>query len=678
MGQISNNGFLKELLSLQQDGKQAISAPTTWTSQKPLLEVSTDIDNDINQLCNSILYDSGKNTTARWHFLIGSPGNGKSAALGRLYRTLVDQHSCRIYDEIKTEIHDLEPGEVPYALYVYEKVELYPSVMIVQDASVVRNPYEPNVDPAKDLVLTLEEAWDKGISLVVCTNRGVVEKAVRERYLNQEINSKSWFKLLKNIVENKTLSQNWTFDCRKPVFEDAVVTHRCLDSKSLLIGDDVFDRIVHKAIDESKWTVCASCDVSALCPFKSNRDWLTDDNSRGTFLQILRRAEVLSGQVIVLREALALLSLILAGCPRDYGNRHPCQWVREKARSNDVFALAMRRIYMSVFASFSTYGLEVEKKLNTQQKEFLRFLNDLAKETSNEAGSALNHVIYSKSPPSTDVGVGRLTGSKGILAEIDPWHESLPQYFIDEWDGEYPVTAKCVHPLFTEIERRCTLTWMKLEELIEFTSLHDSSRCYWALRRWSSNFLLHFGGLLEGRTYWGTELDEFIRVLEIVYKDPNTRTVEEKRRINELDRQLEDLLIASETENLDNVDVVRLSDNVTLSGRWVSENLRPRIEIGKKLESLSLTIKFDVGETASLGARAFPWLSKHLHGKLDTRCFPKELLRGVVDARIRAAAKGNRSYAFADNDIKLTIRDGDGGEYILTRIDGDVDIESSS
>ena len=283
MNTVPNNGFLKELLSLQQDGKQAISAPTTWSTQKPLLEVSTDIDTDINQLCNSILHDGGKNKTARWHFLIGSPGNGKSAALGRLYRILVDQHSCRLSDENKTPIHDLEPGDVPYALYVYEKDNPYTSVMIVQDASVVRDPYGSNVDPAKDLVFTLEEAWDKGISLVVCTNRGVIEKAVRERYLNQEVNSKTWFKLLKNIVENKNAAQNWTFDCRKPVFETAEVTHRYLDSKSLLIGDDVFDRIVHKAIDESNWSVCTSCEVSTLCPFKSNRDWLADETQEELF-----------------------------------------------------------------------------------------------------------------------------------------------------------------------------------------------------------------------------------------------------------------------------------------------------------------------------------------------------------------------------------------------------------
>ena len=674
----TNNEFLKEILTLQQDGKQAISAPTNWTSQKPLLEVDTDIDSDINRLCNSMLNDGGKNNTARWHFIIGSPGNGKSAALGRLYRNLVDKHSCRMLDESKTAIGDLEPTDVPYALFVYEENEPYASAMIVQDASVVRNPYEPNVDPANDLVFTLEEAWDKGISLVVCTNRGVIEKAVRDRYLNQEINSKSWFKVLKNIIDNKMSVQEWTFDSQKSVFENTEVTHRYLDSKSLLVSDDVFDRIVQKATESSKWAICTSCEVSALCPFKSNRDWLANENARATFFQILSRAEVLSGQVIVLREALAFLSLILAGCPRDYGNSHPCQWVRDKARSDDIFALAMRRIYMSVFASFTTYGLEVETKLSVQQKESLGLLNELAKESNHETSRTLSHVVYNSSPPSTDVGVGRMTGFNGILAEIDPWHESLPQAFIDAWDSDYSATAECVHPFFTEIEKRCNQTWMKLEELIEFTTSHDAPRCYWALRRWSSNFLIHFGGLLEGRSYWGKELDEFIRVLETIFKDPSKRTTEEKRRISELDRQLEELLATSEADYSDNAEVVRLSDYVTLSGRWVSENLRPRIDVSKKPESISLTIKFDVGETASLGAQAFPWLSKHLHGKLDTRCFPRELLRGVLDARIRAAAKGNKSYAFADNDVRLTISDGDGGEYTLSRIDGDVDIESSS
>jgi len=39
--------------------------------------------------------------------------------------------------------------------------------MLVQDASVVRNPFVPDVDPASDIVATLADAWEKGSSLVM-------------------------------------------------------------------------------------------------------------------------------------------------------------------------------------------------------------------------------------------------------------------------------------------------------------------------------------------------------------------------------------------------------------------------------------------------------------------------------------------------------------------------------
>jgi len=678
-GEGKNNDFLVDLLALQQDGKQAISAPTNWTTQEPLLEVATEIDGIIEQLGETILLGDSNNTIARWHFFIGSPGNGKSAAMGKLCRHLVKNRSCRIMDEHGVSIDELEPTSVPYALRVYEKENPFASAMVVQDASVVRNPFAPDVDPASELVATLEEAWGKGISLVVCTNRGVLEKAYRERYLDRDFNTKSWFKIMREFVENGDitidgdLGGDWVFDSRKHVFTKAKVTFSYLDNHSLLLGDDVFDRLVQKAANESHWATCSECEQSPLCPFKANRDWLADANARSKFLHVLRRAEVLSGQIIVFREALAFLSLVLAGCPRDYGTNHPCQWVRDKVQANDVFALAMRRIYMNVFASFSSYGLEVDAIFRERQVKALSLLNKLAKNSNHDASQHLEHVMNS-SPPSTDVGVRRLTGSQGFLAEIDPWCECLPQDFLDEWDGNLAVMATREHPLFTEIEKQCTQTWSQLEELIESTPSHEAPRCYWALRRWSSNFLLHFGGLLEGRTCWGKELDEFIKVLETIVRDPAQRTTEEKRRIRELDRQLEALLAAGGTERSDQ-DTVPLSESVTLSGRWVADNLRPRIDAGRKSGSLSIAVIFQGGEKAALGARAFLWLSKHLHGKLDTRCFPRELLTGVVDARIRASAKGRNAYAFADDDVELVISAGKDSTFTLSRFDGDVHVE---
>lgn len=675
-----NNDFLVDMLTLQQDGKQAISAPTNWTKQEPLLEVATEIDVIIKRLGDTILLNDGNNKVARWYFFIGSPGNGKSAAMGKLCRYLIRDHSCRIRDEHDVYIEELEPTSIPYALRIYEDGNQFASAIIVQDASVVRNPFAPDVDPASELVATLKDAWEKGISFIVCTNRGVLEKAYLKYYLDRDFNTKLWFKIMRELIENGDitmdgkLGEDWIFDSRKHVFNSTKVTFSYLDNRSLLLGNDVFERLIQKATNESRWTACMACEQSSLCPFKANRDWLLDKDARGKLLQVLRRAEVLSGQIIVFREALAFLSLVLAGCPRDYRDNHPCQWVRDKVQSNDIFALAIRRIYMSVFASFSSYGLEIDPKFRKQQLKALSLLNTLARDSNHDASEYLKHVI-NKPPPSTDVGVKRLTGSQGFLTEIDPWCECLPQDFLDKWDGDLAVTAACKHSLFTEIEKRCTQTWSQLEELIESTPSHEAPQCYWALRRWSSNFLMHFGGLLEGRTCWGKELDEFIKVLEMITKESVNRTTKEKRHIRELDSQLETLLAAGVNEHSDQK-AVPLSDTVTLSGDWVAANLKPRLDASRKSGSLSITVEFKGGEKAAIGARAFLWLCKHLNSKLDTRCFPRELITGVVDARIRASAKGPIAYAFANEDVTLLIDDGKDRIIKLIRYDeGDVDVE---
>ena len=682
--EVRDNNFLLNLLALQQDGRHAISAPTNWTSQIPLLEVSAETDGIIDKLCDSILLDTdnSKGSIARWHFFIGSPGNGKSAAMGKLCRFLISDRSCRILDEDDKPIQDLDPTAVPYALRIYEKGNPFASAMVIQDASVVRNPFAPDVDPASELVASIEEAWEKGISLVVCTNRGILEKAYRERYLDQEFNKKSWFKILKECVENADvttegeLKKDLAFKSSRPVFDKTKVTFSFLDNNSLLLGSKVFESLVQKATDESSWTTCVSCEQSSLCPFKANRDWLADAHARKNFLRVLLRAEVLSGQIIVFREALAFLSFVLAGCPRDYGNNHPCQWVRERARANDIFSLAMRRIYMCVFASFSSYGLEFEREFSERQLKALSMLNGLAKGSELDLNRHLEHLM-NNAAPSTDVGVRRLTGPQGFLAESDPWCECLPQEFLDMWDGDLAVTAACEHPMFTELERACTRIWRQLEELVESTPSHEALECYWAIRRWSSNFLVHFGGLLEGLTRWDTELDEFIKILEIVSNDPGKWTRDENRRIRKLNTQLENLLAAGANGH-SGQETVPLSESVSLSGRWVSDNLRPRIDRRKKSTGLSVTVEFQQGEKATLSARTFLWLSKHLHCNLDTRCFPSELLTGMADARIRASARGDKAYAFADDDVDLLIGTGEDEVLVLSRNYGDVHVERTT
>ncbi len=164
-----DNNFLNELLDLQQDGKKSISAQINW-SEEPLLNVEAPIDKKIDELAgNMLLGKDGNNSVAKWFFLIGSPGNGKSAAVGSLVRKLKDK--CKI-DVDGTPIDELDPESkvVPYEIAIREGKNPYPSAKVIQDASVVREPFDSKIDAANDLISAIKEAWEKGISLVVCSN----------------------------------------------------------------------------------------------------------------------------------------------------------------------------------------------------------------------------------------------------------------------------------------------------------------------------------------------------------------------------------------------------------------------------------------------------------------------------------------------------------------------------
>lgn len=669
------NDFLLELLALQQDGKHAISAPTNWTTHEPLLEVATDVDGIVDELQDAVLVGSDGNQTARWHFFVGSPGNGKSAAMGKLCRRLISVKGCQVRDEGGIAIADLEPTAIPYAINVYEGSNKFASVQIVQDASVVRNPFSPDVDPARELLDTLKNAWEKGISLVVCTNRGVLEKAHRDNQIKTDVNTTPWFKVVTAVVSNNSslsgeVESVRDFDSRKPVFRRVKTGYSYLDDRSLLLGRDTFERLIHKATIDAHWTCCASCSVHLMCPFKANRDWLADDLTRGHVLKLMTRAEVLSGQIIVFREALAIISLILAGCPRDYDGMHPCEWVRAKVTSHEVFALATRRIYMSLFASSSPYGLEAVEALRRRQLDAFRGLcNAISQSGTPTTSAAIGHILEIN-PPTTDVGATRLLGEHGVITALDPCREALPSDFYDKWDSDLDAVPMDNKPCITDIERACLTIWKELEQSLELVADYSVSEAHWALRRWSSNFLLHLAVLLEGRSAWEVELDEFAKLLGLMAKPVEQRSMKDKRTIRQLEARLDALLNAVTGERA--TTTIRLSEAVTLAGQWVREKLRPKTVTSGASGSVSLAIDFEGVERTMFAAPMYLWLTRLAAGKLDTRCFPQELLAGVEDARVRAAAKGK--YAFHDNDVELIVNTSGGELFTLARIDGDVDV----
>jgi hypothetical protein len=394
-----------------------------------------------------------------------------------------------------------------------------------------------------------------------------------------------------------------------------------------------------------------------------------DDEARTRVLQLLKRAEVLSGQVIVFREALAIISLVLAGCPRDYNHGHPCEWVREAIVHNDVFSLATRRIYMCLFASYSPHGLEPVVVLRKRQLTALRWLCKAMDEGNAESRAAMIRVVTPQ-PPSTDVGVTRILGAPGIMASLDPCRESLPADFYGRWDADFEAMPDEGGSLFTLIEQACVTVWKELEECLELASEYSVPEAHWALRRWSSNFLLHFGSLIEGRSAWSKELDVFAELLTLVATSPENRTLEQKRSIRQLDTQVESLLNTVAGRQAESI--VQLSEAVTLSGQWVRDNLKPRTIASEESGSVSLAVEFEGGERAVFGAPMYLWLTRRADGKLDARCFPQELLSGATDARVRAASKGK--YAFESNDVELVVDTGKGQVFRLARFDGEVDV----
>lgn len=666
------NDFLLDLLTLQQDGKHAISAPTNWTTQPPLLQVTTKVDDIVKDLVESVLTNEGSNEVGRWFFFIGSPGNGKSAAVGDLCRRLIDIKGCTIADQDGDNIEELLPTAIPYALDVYEPGKKYPSVLIVQDASVVRNPYSPDVDPARELVQSLELAWEKGLSLVLCTNRGVLEKAQRDNQTNREINSKPWFRILTAVVGADTqggIGDEHTFSYgSRTVFRRVLISHYPLDKRSLLESDSL-DQLLQRATEPDRWTSCLECSARRMCPFKTNQEWLANDLGRRQVLRLLRRAEVYSGQVIVFREALAIISLILAGCPSDYRSIHPCAWVQEKRSLGDVFSLAARRIYMSLLASSGPRGLDPPGPLQVRQRDALRWLSRFVG-ADDPAGAALRHVVRSEAP-STDVGANRLLGRHGVMAQLDACREALPLEFYDRWDADV-MTSMHENPLVSQIEHSCVGIWQGLEEAIESAASHEAADAHWALGRWSSNYLVHLGASIEGLTSFSAELDEFAELLALVRVPAESRSIGDKRRIRSLDTRLESLFFSVNGDTSTGPQSVRLSEAVLLEGQWVADELRPRIGAANDSGSASLMIRFQGNETATLTAPMFVWLTRRAAGRLDGRCFPPDLLAGASDARVRAAAKSK--YAFQPNDVELVVTTEHGTRYHLTRIDSEVDV----
>jgi len=658
-----DNQFLKELLNLQQDGSESISAPSNWAQSEPLLKVETKLDGVIDCLLERVEKFQRNPDKLFWHFFIGSPGNGKSAAAGSLARKLI-KAGYVIEDEAGNSLEDIPPSQIPYLLKVFKEGNKYSSLWIAQDASVVRNPYGADADPSNELIDLIIDAANHAVSLVVCTNRGVLEKASRFGSLEKEDQQSPWFLAIKNASEGSQ-SAIISLPEKKGDSKKIVIDSTNLEVQSLLFKSEIANRLISTAAQDKNWDICKSCSASKMCPFVNNQKWLSTDGGKDTFLSLLRYVELLSGQLIVFREFLAFLSLILAGSPTDYEDETPCQWVHKEIASSNLFALISRRIYMLLFSSYAPSGLEYSKDLRGEQVRYIRELLDETPILPDQVRAAVQNVISRDVDDfvSTDVGVQRLLSHGGVLAKLDVNNSPLPSSFLGKWAIGSGAINNLPEGLFSDLEKTIITIFDELSACIESSSSLSSKHYFW-LSRWYTSFFFRIGSLAENMFSLGSEISRLAEILNSMQEDFTNPAL--LKRIAKIETTLNDLLLGDGSG-------VRVSEYGRLKGKWVTEQLRPRMGSEDSLGALGVPVNFGPKEKEVLNAEAFSWLLRKVDTNMAMNSFPMQHLESVQDALVRAAALSD--YSVAQDDIELEIGLPSSKSILLTRFRGNVSAE---
>ena len=668
------NPFVTQLVRLQQDGKEAISGPANWR-EPPLLEVATDSDDDINALLDSMCPSPGDGRgSGRWHWLIGSPGNGKSAKLGLLARRLLER-GHEIVSKDGVALGQGKADWLPYVLEIREEGKAYRFAYLVQDASVVENPFGTVCDPAEDLAGVLRQAATRGTSLLLCTNWGVLQRLFDSGHTDPEMRAQPWFRAVSGALRKDkrsvTIRSGGGSFGERTVFDEMQVTYEFLDNRSLLVNSDIFERLVDKATAARRWDECSGCPSRSLCPLRANRDDLASHDLRRNVLDTLRRAEVLAGQIIVFREAVALLSVLLAGCPNDHGDRSPCEWVHDQVQGKKFFDLLARRIPSILFGATRPHGLEGAASHDPTRREqisALRVIDGLLSSTS-PVRQALAAVTRSVEL-STDVGVERLLGLDGVIPALDPSIEPRHVVELDEFVAmatSVPSVdepgSECSFLGMRAIEERCLLAWEEMFDAIAAAGDPATGQdlYFWA-RRWQTTCLAWIAAVTRGLTALQPELDEYLGF----FKTSGGRA-ERLATMKQLDEVLEKLLAPREQNGGRDVHV-ELATSLWLTGRWAELELRPHLQHDGARDSNTLFVKMSKSHLFVVSAETFSWLSRKHELNLSDLSFNPDVLESLRRTQAQAAASGD--YSVEDDDVALVIVDEQNNKHRVVRTRG--------
>jgi hypothetical protein len=654
----NKNDFLITLLGLQQDGKDAISLPSAWNKDIPLK-----IETKRSKKLMGIAKDIKDAQIGSWHFLLGSPGNGKSALVGMLFKKLVQEFQCAYRDPDNTANE-----AVPYRREIKFPGEKFHRLWLIQDASTVRNPYESDVDEAGELARELKEAEKEGVSIIVCANRGILERVESEHRCNDQ-----WFQAIKNVVNEKENLEIDVAPKKKPEkapFKKVKITFDALDHESILIQSDDFKNLLEKALNDGSWNTCETCECNKLCPFFNNRISLQLDTWKNNLHSILSSVETWSGQSIVFREALTIISYLLAGCPSDYKETHPCDWVFEQVKSNNIFKLLSRRVYYQIFGSQEYAGLDQDRTIREEQLETLKVFNSKIKDKG-ESYELLQSLI-DKPPLKTDVGVERILGLNGIASTLDPAKQDQGNDFYDEWTLSNTEKFKNDLPGLCDLEFKAFEAWNSYQEITDEQLDDDTGKTLEVLNRWSSSFLYRLGGFISNKLSWSEEISFFEDILKKIKNSPDSSDT--TFALRDLGKNFTKIM--REISRSSDGDV-KISSSLSVGGGFITMLTKAKIPPKAIGAGLSLEATFENNkQRVSIHGEQLAWFRKEMNEALFTSCIPRELLLGYMQTLNRLISLTN-DYSRQEEDICMKTTDLTGKAQFIEREGNDVRISDT-
>lgn len=638
----NHNSLLVELLDLQQDGNSAISAPQNWQSE-PLFYTRTDVDIEIDRAIEII--KENENKEGIWLFLIGAPGNGKSALAGRIARALLQDKFCFFEPDYhdntknKPEFKFNNTESLPYLLEVFDKqTKKFSICSFIQDASVVKDRYSKNITPAKDLIETCIDCYKKGKSLIVCANRGVIEDIDR---VKNDFNDEDR-KIINKVfsVINKGKGKLPIPDKGPSVNSEIGFKKFSLENKSLLQQNDTFNSLITSACVDLEWQKCESCKSMDFCPFYQNRQDLLVEKIRNNFITILKQYESYSGQTIVFREAIAILSFVLTGLIDDYieFDGSPCKWVNKMVETQSWFELIGRRIYISMYSPYAPFLIDYEMK------------NSLLRDTT------IKKIIGKKTirKLSLNTGLNRFFSNQGIANEIHPSKNiEIPLRSIDLSMKILADTKFKNFEMIRILEKKLFELFEAIEDKMPDSDDLLVNKTYNLVRKWGIGYFLHISFFTGGYTRFSQELEELSKINS--FEPRSKECINIKKKIGS---SLVELLNSGEVELNQNTTVINLEQTPFIRSFKEIENMEIKNPLG-----VYVSFKKDAADLIFIEGKTFCFLLNKAKLKLSNLTFPAELIDQLKYHQIMVARQSD--YNLREN-IRLKIKT-DKGDQVIER-----------